>query len=273
MTSPPPDSLLADWLARQAPDTACAWLEQKLAALRSGEAAERALFLAFGQARRRFGDDDLALTPADLEAARGARPGWDPSAWTLVDAARARCLLAWPAADGDALTSTLDTIAKSADMRELVALYQALPLLPFPEAHRLRAAEGLRTNMKGVFCAVAHRNPFPREALSEAAWNQMVLKALFIGVALAPIQGLGERANERLTAMLSDYAHERWAAGREVSPELWRPAAMAPTDAAIEDMRRVLREGTETERVAVHAALAASPDPRAQDLLRDSSTI
>ncbi len=44
--------------------------------------------------------------------------------------------------------------------------------------------------MRVVFEAVAHRNPYPAEQLPEAAWNQMVLKALFVGSRLAPIVGL-----------------------------------------------------------------------------------
>ena len=64
---------------------------------------------------------------------------------------------------------------------ELVAFYRGLPLYPDQPRYALRAAEGMRTNMKGVFEAVAHRNPYPGEQFPEPAWNQMVLKALFVG--------------------------------------------------------------------------------------------
>ena len=68
----------------------------------------------------------------------------------------------------------------------------------------------------------------------EHRWNHMVLKALFNGAALAPIQGLDERANPELAAMLRDYAHERWAADRAVSPgavALHRPVRHQPRHA------------------------------------------
>ena len=38
----------------------------------------------------------------------------------------------------------------------------------------------------------------------------MILKALFIGTALQPIEGLERRWNPDLSRMLCDYAHERW---------------------------------------------------------------
>ena len=50
----------------------------------------------------------------------------------------------------------------------------------------------MRSAVKPVFEAIAHRNPYPAEMFEEGAWNQMVLKALFIGSSLAPIRGLGD---------------------------------------------------------------------------------
>ena len=126
---------------------------------------------------------------------------------------------------------------------EQVAFYRGLPL--YPEAQRLeaQAAEGTRTNMRAVFEAVAHRNPYPKEQFAENRWNHLVLKALFVGSTLHPIQGLDERANPTLARMLSDYAHERWAAGRPVSPELWRCVGPHADLEALADLQRVLASG------------------------------
>ena len=66
--------------------------------------------------------------------------------------------------------------------------------------------EAVRSGMKPVFEAVAHRNPYPVDFFGEDAWNQMVVKAFFIGSALWPIQALDRRGNPRLARMLVDDA-------------------------------------------------------------------
>ena len=147
--------------------------------------------------------------------------GWDPRFWTVDEAARILALLEFAAA-GAPFAEAFGELCRTAEVGEAVALYRGLPLYPEPAALEWQVGEGLRTSMRAIFEAIAHRSPFPKENFSEDRWNHMVLKALFIGSTLAPIQGLDERANPTLAKILSDYAHERWAAGRPVTPELWR---------------------------------------------------
>jgi hypothetical protein len=92
----------------------------------------------------------------------------------------------------------------------------------------------------------------------------MVVKALFIGSTLAPIQGLDERRNVDLARMLVDYAHERWAAGRDVKPELWRCVGpFADQGLGFDELVRVLNSGAEPERKAAALALSECPSPEA----------
>ena len=51
--------------------------------------------------------------------------------------------------------------------------------------------------------------------LDDAAWRQAVLKCVFMGVPLAAVDGLDERADAELAAMLAALADERAAAGRD----------------------------------------------------------
>lgn len=155
----------------------------------------------------------------------------------------------------------------------MIALYRGLPFYPDAAAIEPQAGEGLRTNMRSVFEAIAHRNPFPCEHFSEARWNQMVLKTLFIDSVLHPIQGLDARANAALAHMLCDYAHERWAAHRPVSPELWRCVGPYAQGSMIEDLARVLAGDTAIERKAAALALAASPASEAQAALESAGSL
>jgi len=121
--------------------------------------------------------------------------------------------------------------------------------------------------MATVFDAVALRKPYPAEQVGENAFNQMVLRALLIGSPLHRIAGLDARANATLAQMLTDYAHERWAASRTVTYELWRPVGPFAEGPALTDLERVLTHADSVQQRAGALALAASPDPNASHIL------
>lgn len=260
-----PETALQLWLDERIDAAAALWLREAVAGL-AGGGSDRHLFRSVSEVARRLGKAPLALDAAALALAGQARPGWDPAPWTVDQAARVRLLLA-AAADAGSFVRRLDQLCATADLDELVAFYRGLPLYPDAPRHRLRAAEGVRTNMRAVFEAVAHRNPYPAEQLPEDAWNQMVLKALFVGSTLAPIIGLDRRANPTLARMLHDYAHERWSAARPVSPELWRCVGPFAAGPLLEDLARVLETGTPPERAAAVLALRSGASPDARRLL------
>jgi len=258
---------LLTWLERRLPPDAMAWLHERCRALAAG-APDKDLFLAFSAASRHTGKAELALAAPELKEASNLRDGWDPRSWTADQAGRVALLLHLPPADEARYLGAVDRLFGAADLGEQVALFKALPLLAFPEAHRARCAEGIRTNITDVLTAVAHRNPYPAEQLDEIGWHQVVLKALFVGVPLDPIVGLDRRATPELARMLCDYAHERWAAHRPVSPELWRCVGPHADDEALGDLERVLSDkGDPASQRAATLALRACPHPEAAVLL------
>ena len=124
-----------------------------------------------------------------------AIPDVDTSRWTTDQWARLYLLLHIPAPNSAALVQALDQLFRCADVAEALALYQALPFLPYPEAHLLRAREGMRSNQLPLVAAVALDNPyaqshFDEEAL-ESAYPQMSLREL----ALNRVIGLEGRSN------------------------------------------------------------------------------
>ena len=260
-------NLLKGWVERELGSDMFSWVDDRLNEIGKGDRKD--LFLAFGLASRKVGKQDLLLTEEDLGKADQLRAGWQPVYWTIDQAVRTLFILSFPSSSALEQLTTLDQMFASGEVRELVALYQMLPLFPNPEQHALRAAEGVRSNMKSVFCAVAHYNVFPSEQFQEVAWNQMVLKSLFIEAPLAPIVGLDARANPMLARMLCDYAHERWAAGRKVSPELWRCVGTHADEKGIADLKRVFLKGDEAEQRAAALSLFQSPQKEARGILKE----
>ncbi len=260
--------LLRRWLVRSADDDGYAWLTEQEERIAEG-APQRVFFTSFSAAPRHVGKADLELSGEDLTTAEAARTGWQPTGWSTDQAGRTLLVLALPADNLESYQETLNLLFSAADVRESVALHQSLPLLPHPGAHLERAREGVRSNMTSVFEAVALRNPYPAEQFGENAWNQVVLKAVFVGSPLHEIHGLDRRANAVLARILRDYAHERWAASRTVTPELWRPVGPFATGEMLGDLERVLGDDDPVQQQAGALALAASPDPQAETLLAE----
>lgn len=237
--------LLLVWLKRQLDAQQVAWLEGQVAAL-ARDAADEPLAIALGMVPRRLGKARLALGEEDFAQAASALDGWTPQGWSVCDAARILMLAGLPRAPRP-FAQRFSALCSTADLAELVALYRGLPLYPDAAMLEPQVGEGLRSNMRAVFEAIAHRNPYPRRHFDTHRWNHMVLKAVFIGSALAPIQGLDERANPELARVLCDFAHERWAAGRPVPEEIWRCVAPFAAGAMLEDLKRGLRSAPGAE--------------------------
>ena len=252
--------LLSDFLSgllhRQIEASANDWFTQKLAQLKS-KPQTKDLYLTFSAIPRYLGKHALQLSAADLEQANVLRQGFNPEGWSAAQAARVLTICSFHFDNSESYLKILDQLFNSAEVTELVALYSALPLLPYPEKLKNRASEGIRTNMSVVFDAVVLNNPYPADYLDEGPWNQMVLKALFMERPLYQIQGLERRSNARLTKMISNYAHERWAAGRSTSPEMWRPIGDQDTIGIYQDLEKLVSlEDTDQQEAAVLTAQA-----------------
>lgn len=187
---------------------------------------------------RFIGKDNLQLEETDLQELANQNIGWFPQYWTIDRAVRIWLLLSLNL-DNQQYLAVIKQLLNTADVRELTALYQALPFLPNPERYYHIATEGVRSNMTDVFNAIALDNFYPAAYFDELAWNQMILKALFVGSPLAKIQGLEQRANVTLATMLIDYARERVSANRSVSPELWQIVSRFADTAFLADWEKL----------------------------------
>lgn len=165
--------------------------------------------------------------------------GFSVQNWSLVRLARVWLLTQLDSGNRKDYIHHVTTLFDTAELNELVALYSALPVLAYPEAWLFRATDAVRSNMGFVFDAIAMQNPFPKIYFDEAAWNQLVMKTIFNDKPVHMIVGFKERSNRHLAQILSDFAHERWAAGRFVAPEVWRLASPFMNEILVDDMQHL----------------------------------
>lgn len=262
------NALLKEILQTNLSADAWKWLENEGNSIR--ERNDVAKFnIAFVAMPRKSGKEVVRISDEQVSRLQSALPGFNVSGWTSDRLARVWLLLQVdPRAKGKYF-ATIENLFLNAEMGELVALYSALPVLAYPEAWRKRCAEGIRNNIGQVLDAVICNNPYPAAQLDEAAWNQLVLKAIFTEKPVLQIVGLRERRNRNLAESLSDYAHERWAAHREVNPLLWVCVAPFVDERIFEDVRRLFSEGNAMEREAAALVCDETAFEPAKGLLAD----
>lgn len=222
---------------------------------------------AFAAMPRKTGKAVIQITEEDKKQLSSLRPGFTIHNWSIDRLSRVWLLLHADVADEEKYFQTIDHLFLSAEMNELVALYSTLPLLAYPERWRKRCADGIRSNIGGVLEAIICNNPYPSEQLDEKAWNQLVLKAFFTEKPVHEIVGFDKRVNQELANILSDYAHERWAAGRTIHPLLWRGVGKFITDLIFPDVQRIADSENEIEREAAGLACHDSNYEPAKKLL------
>lgn len=216
---------------------------------------------------RKTGKEYIQVSAEQLKALQQIRPGFSIAGYTIDRLCRLWLLLQLDNTNEDAYIKIIENLFLAAEVNELVTLYGALPVLACPQKWAARCAEGIRSNIGAVLETVICDNPYPSEYLSEAAWNQLVLKAFFTEKDIDRIIGLDKRANKALADTLCDYAHERWAASRTVHPQLWRCVAPFIDAANFSDIQKVLESKDPVEQKAALLACYNSNYEPAKALL------
>jgi hypothetical protein len=228
------------------------------------------LNVSFAAMPRKTGKAIIRLTPEQEQALQAIRPHFNINGWNMDRLCRVWLLLHINSSDKDKYILTIENLFLAAEMHEQVALYSALPVLAYQEHWRKRCAEGIRSNIGDVLLSIMCHNPYPSEQLDNSAWNQMVLKAFFTEKPVHQIIGLDERANKDLSRILSDYAHERWAAHRIVNPLLWRCVGAFIDENLYRDMERVAASENSLDREAAILVCRKSSYLPARELLNKS---
>src|SRR5262245_13287564 len=219
MTGDLDDTLLGLIRARARPE-GVAWLEAAIAAVADGAQDLRVVFPAVARGVGRDG-----LEP-------GAVLGGVPlGAWRIDDAARVALLRAAVRRDAEGALGLALELYRTGDARDRTGALRALSLLP--EAHADPGAlpailDAMRTSQGEIFEAAILDNPYASWHLPQHEWRKAVLKTVFVGMAIARIARIDERADAELAQSLLDFATEREAATRAVPPDIWRIAALHP---------------------------------------------
>lgn len=210
---PRPDELRA-LLDLRLSEAGSTWLATALERIGVDHTGIRALFPAVG---RRCGRGPLQPPEGSLASDDRTR------GWTVDDAGRTLMMAVLPLS-GTELADEVGALYRYGDTAEKRGVLRGLGPLDtdgdlgehaLPLVH-----DGLRTNdTRLVTAALA---AYGTRRLDPAAYRQGVLKCVFLGIPLADVDGVQERADPELARMLADYARERRAAGRDVPADVYR---------------------------------------------------
>ena len=246
------------------------WLRAECESMESGDS--KRLLLSLSMASRQAKRKPLAASRDLRERASLALPGLDVERWTQLDGVRVLLICAAQTGDPDGFAALYEQAFTYADDGEQQALLRALPLLEDGKSFVWRAGEGCRTNIVPVFEAVALDSPYPAMHFDEIAWNQMCIKAVFLGADLHRAVGFDRRRNPELARMALDLADERRSAGRLVQPELWMCLGSDAGERGRLALELELQQGSLEGRVAATLGLArADVTLRLQELAKDSN--
>nr|WP_294790583.1 EboA domain-containing protein [uncultured Mucilaginibacter sp.] len=245
-------------LAANVPADALNWLQQK-----------SNFNTAFVLVPRKTAKAILNVSGEDAQQLDALIPGFSLNGWSVDMLGRAWILLSLDETNKEEYFRIIENLFLAGEVNELVSLYSSLPLLAYPAMWVKRCAEGIRSNIGNVLEAIMYQNPYPQKNLDQSAWNQLVLKAFFTGKDVGKIEGIDQCANKGLAYIISDYVHERRAAGRDINPALWRLVGPFIDDKLFEDVKWALESGVTINKKAAALALAHSNYQPAIDLLNN----
>ncbi|WP_135078495.1 EboA domain-containing protein [Terasakiella sp. SH-1] len=237
------------------------WLEQQQTKLVQ-EPSEKNIFLAFALIARKIRKSPITFACPLQEETDTI---WSDT-WSLHQVARIYLLLSLDVAPPH-LNKIVERLCDLGDVEEAATLYKGLHLLPEPERYLECALKATRSNMVPVFLAICHYSPFPFLYFSEDAWNNMILKALFLSEPLYPVYGFDQRAKRKLKKMAYDYAKERVAANRKLPLDIWRCMSHDLDQDVWRMMHCYAQTGSDEEKDAILSALAGDENKESFQLI------
>ena len=254
---------LKDIILTSLPDKVSTWLEEKIQSILQKEST-RELYMTYTLLAQKI---DAKIEIIYPEKATETTAYLKSKNANLLEIARIYLLSKVLEEKPEFFIPKVANLIQVADTKELETLLKFLYLLPNAENFLHTATEALRSNISSVFNAIALNNPYPGRYFNDQQWNQMFLKATFIDTDLSQISDIDQKANSDLARIISDYAHERWAASRTINPLFWRPVSNFLNETLLEDMKRLLKSDDKKENYAAGLCCINSNSDKAQALL------
>ena len=141
--------------------------------------------------------------------------------WTVTDAARIILLAEIFSFNSFSADELFRLCYRYSDGGERASLLKGLSLLELRDQSINFLIDVARTNSLEIFSALVYKNPWVVVKFPVSAYNQIVLKALFMGVNIIHLEGLRAARNSELGRMTADYVQERLDAGRVIPESSW----------------------------------------------------
>jgi hypothetical protein len=264
------------------------WFHDALQTIAASDQVIEDLGLYSAMAKRKLGSDPLHNATSCATVIDTTFSPLDIHRWSSADAARLILLMSAVEGEPELAENIILSYYKMGDESEHIALVRGLIFFAPGEYLTKLALDIGRTNNLEVLAALTLDNPYPACFYSEQAFNQMVLKALFLGLAIERIEGIQQRANPDLTRMCENYVVEREAAGRTVPSDIWLAIGPFASDTGRQQMidylsnenighryysslalvQRLSQDPTLTAILKQH--LDTEPEPMIRKLLQDS---
>ena len=217
-------------------DAARNWLDEALQHLADSDDTGADLALYSAMARRKLGEarpgqpTPISTPEAELDIER----------WSGAEIARVALLATAIERRPEQVESLLGDYYRMGDESERMALLRGLILFAPAACLSEIALDAGRTNSLELISAITLDNPYPARYYNDDQFNQMVLKALFLGLAIERIVGLEERGNADLARMGEQYVVEREDAGRPVPADIWLAIGAAASETGLRQMTTYL---------------------------------
>lgn len=152
--------------------------------------------------------------------------------WSSADAVRVLLLAETIASEMFSADQLFQLCYRYSDGGERASLLKGLALMDLTVDSTDYIIDVARTNSLALFSALIYKNPWPVVNFPLPAFNQIVLKSLFMGINIINVEGLRGARNPELGRMAADYAQERLDAGRDIPDSLWLAVDVSMLSAA-----------------------------------------